>query len=59
MKKTYMTPDTEKVQVNVSNILGAFSEPLLLQGNEATTTGTGDDKEYETLSRRNDVWEDE
>ncbi len=48
MKKTYINPQIEIVKIATQQML-ALSSRGLYAGEEATTSGTGDDEEYDSL----------
>lgn len=54
MKKIYQAPNTIEVKVKLSTHL--MENSIVLSSTTATVNGSG---EYETLSRRSSIWEDE
>lgn len=59
MKKIYLIPKTVEVKVDYSkSLLQSTSPQVTMSGEDAKTTGEGDDKDYVTLSRGSS-WFDE
>ena len=56
MKKTYQTPSTDQMLLNIENVMQTTSPVTLPKGNE---TDTVEDKEELLGRRHNDVWNDE
>lgn len=56
MKKTYQTPSTDQMLLNIENVMQTASPVTLPKGNETDTVTN----EEELLGRRhNDVWAEE
>lgn len=58
MKRIYIAPAVTQQKIELMPLLGA-SDPLTQSSEEATTSGTGDDKEYQNSLSRQNIWEDE
>lgn len=56
MKKTYQTPSTDQMLLNIENVMQTTSPVTLPKGNE---TDTVEDKEELLGRRHNDVWAEE
>ena len=56
MKKTYQTPSTDQMLLNIENVMQTTSPVTLPKGTEEDTV---EDKEELLGRRHNDVWNDE